>query len=78
MHNLRHHNEVLQENQPVLVLKEVVQRKVHKQPQIKLYVKHSQLLPQRLRVLNVPHMMTPPDEEQHLHVENDKQYQVSK
>ena len=52
---------MLNKNEPVLELKEVVECEVHEESKVKLNVKYCEPFSKRLGVINVTHVVAPPD-----------------
>lgn len=76
MHNLRHHEQILKDYEPLIIGEEVWESEVHEQPYIELDVEGSKLLPESLWVIDLSHVVAPPHQEQQLHVEDHKQDDV--
>ena len=65
-----------QQDHPFLIGKEVGEREVDEQAQVKLYVEWSQFLADELWVLQIVDILAAPDEEEHFHVEDDEEHDV--
>lgn len=76
VHNLGQEQQIPNEDEPLIVSEEVGEGEVKEETKIELDVKSGKFLTQNLGVLHVAQVVAAPDQEEHLHVEDDEEHDV--